>query len=156
MYGEEYKTRVEHPHQVIIQQSEPFRMRFPEEQAKMFRLLSGVLYYVVSGYSKVGYLAADEWNPYYQAKYGIRVRQAPVCADSQTTRMYECVIVKPRRANHEELYADGILNGESDEEPEDWILNRARSITSSTRRTGSYSDGSWDSRGASPMDESQN
>ena len=82
MYGEEYMTRVEHPHRVVIYQSEPFRMYFPADQAKLFKLLVRVLYYIFSGYSKVGYLAADDWNKYYGNQYAVNVRQALGCADS--------------------------------------------------------------------------
>jgi len=75
LYGEEYKTRVASPHQVVIGTSRPFRMQEPKQQAELFKLLSWVLYYLASGYSKVGYLAADEgWNPHYQVEYGLNVR----------------------------------------------------------------------------------
>lgn len=74
MYGEEYLKRTKNPHKVFIQKSIPFRMRFPQHQAEFFKLLSNVLYYLVSGYSNVGYLAAAEWNPYYKNLYGIDVR----------------------------------------------------------------------------------
>ena len=157
MYGEEYKTHVEHPHQVIIEKSKPFRMRFPEHQAEFFKLLSTVLYYLVSGYSNVGYLAADEWNPYYKVMYGIQVRQHLVCANHQKPQMYECVAVKPYRADPALLYAEGDLDMESDaedEEIEELMPRQAPSETSSTRGADSYSDGSWNSRGVSPMDES--
>ena len=66
-------TRVEHPHQIIIQQSIPFRMQIPAKQAELFTLLSRVFYYIASGYSKVGCLAADEWNPYYKREYNLHV-----------------------------------------------------------------------------------
>src|SRR5271154_1653012 len=68
-YREKYITSVIRPHQVIMEKSEPFRMWFPEHQAEFFKLLSTVLYYLVSGYSNVRYLAADKWNPYYKTKY---------------------------------------------------------------------------------------
>jgi hypothetical protein len=44
-------------------------MRHPQHQADFFRQLSKVLYYMISGHSNVGYLAKDEWNPYY---HGVR------------------------------------------------------------------------------------
>jgi hypothetical protein len=59
---------------VSIQQSRPFRMRFPQHQAAFFRLFAKLLFYLVSGYSSVGYLAADEHNPYYQSYIGRDVR----------------------------------------------------------------------------------
>ena len=75
-------TKVDEPEQVVIEKSKPFRMRFPEHQAAFFRLLSNVLYYLVSGFSNVGYLAADEWNPYYKAIFNIDVYQSLECSDS--------------------------------------------------------------------------
>ena len=87
-YGEKYITSVVRPHQVIIEKSEPFRMRFPEHQSEFFKLLSTVLYYLVSGYSNVGYLAADEWNPYYKTKYNIQVCEVLCCVP--TLRNHEC------------------------------------------------------------------
>jgi hypothetical protein len=64
-YGIEYKQRVAHPIKIQICQSRPYRMRHPQHEADFFRSLSKILYYMVSGYSNVGYLAKDEWNPYY-------------------------------------------------------------------------------------------
>lgn len=82
MYDEEYMTRVQNPHRVVIYQSELFRMYFLIDQAKLFKLLVRVLYYIFSGYSKVGYLAADDWNKYYGHQYAVNVHQVAVCADS--------------------------------------------------------------------------
>ena len=79
MYGEAYKTSVVPSQEVVIQKSKPFRMRYPEYQAEFFKLLSTVLYYMVSGYSNVGYLAGEEWNPYYKSKYGLQVCVKPLC-----------------------------------------------------------------------------
>jgi len=62
LYGEEYVTLVETPHQVIIQQSVPFRMQYPKKQTELFNLLSRMLYYLVSGFRKVGYVAGEEWK----------------------------------------------------------------------------------------------
>jgi hypothetical protein len=50
-----------------------FRMQEPKEQAELFKLLSSVLYYLASGYSKVGFLAAAEWNTHYKVEYGLDV-----------------------------------------------------------------------------------
>jgi len=155
MYGEEYMTRVEHPHQVMIEKSKPFRMRFPEHQAEFFKLLSTLLYYLVSGYSNVGYLAADEWNPYYKILYGIQVHQDLIRTNPQKPRMYECVVVDSYHADPAILYAEGDLDMESDaedEEIEELNPRQAHSETSSTRATDGFSEGSWDSRGGSPME----
>jgi hypothetical protein len=64
--------------------------------------------------------------------------------------MYECVVVTPYRPDPKVLNAEGDLDGESDADDEDIeeLSRRARSVTSSTRGT----DGSWDSRGGTPMD----
>jgi hypothetical protein len=153
MYGDEYETSVSCPHKITIEKSEPFRMRFPEHQAKFFKLLSTVLYYLVSGYSNAGYLAADKWNPYYKAIYKLDVCEFLVGANSQIPRMYECVIVDPYHADPKILNAEGDLDGEQDapdaEIEELPLLRLAHSVTSSTRTE----HGSLDSRKDSPMDE---
>jgi hypothetical protein len=64
-YGSSYKTSVANPIKIQIRQSRPYRMRHPQHQADFFRLLSRILYYMISGNSNIGYLAKDEWNPYY-------------------------------------------------------------------------------------------
>jgi len=58
-------TRVETPHQVIIQQSIPFRMQYLTSR----RNLSIMLFYLVSGFGKVGYIAGDEWNKFYTKQH---------------------------------------------------------------------------------------
>jgi hypothetical protein len=73
-YGSEYQSIVQNPVSVDIQQSRPFCMRFPQHQATFFRLFTKLLFYLVSGYSSVGYLTADEYNPYYQSYIGCEVR----------------------------------------------------------------------------------
>jgi len=83
-------------------------MRMPEEQASFFELLTKVLYYVISGYSKVGYLGADNWNKYYQGGYGVDVCPVSVGADSQNTAIYECVMVEPKVCD-ERILKRGIL-----------------------------------------------
>ena len=64
-YGANYKNRVAEPDQIVIRQSRPHRMRLPKHQAAFFKLLANVLYYIVSGSSCVGVLAAKPWNKYY-------------------------------------------------------------------------------------------
>ena len=155
MYGEEYKIHVERPHQVSIEKSKPFRMRFPEQQAEFFKLLSTVLYYLVSGFSNVGYLAADAWNPYFQVLYDVKVHQDLIYANRQKPRMYECIVVKPELANPALLNAEGDLDMESDADDEEIeeLQGQVYSETPNTRGIDGYSDRSWDSRGGSPMDE---
>ena len=65
LHGAAYKSRVSAPAQIIIQQSRPFRMRKPKDNAELFKLFSKVLYYIVSGNGRIGYLAAEKWNTYY-------------------------------------------------------------------------------------------
>jgi hypothetical protein len=48
-------------------------MRNPKHQANFFKLLAKVLYYMVSGNSDIGYLAKDEWNPYFKVQTGLQV-----------------------------------------------------------------------------------
>lgn len=67
LHGAEYKNRVIPPTQIIIQQSRPFRMRKPSDNAAFFELVAKLLYYLVSGQSRTGYLAAERWNKYYLA-----------------------------------------------------------------------------------------
>jgi len=73
LYGSEYRRRVPHPEQIIIHQSRPFRMRYPKQQAKFFRLFADVLYYLVSGNSHVFYMSKHESNPYYRKAVGLNV-----------------------------------------------------------------------------------
>jgi hypothetical protein len=89
-------------------------MRQPKRQAEFFKLLSRLLYYMVSGNSNIGYLAKDEWNPYFKAKKNLQVSLALVFADSLKRPMYDCIIVKPYREEDEILDAEGDLDGESD------------------------------------------
>lgn len=65
-YGPRYLQEVRDPQRIIIQQSRPFRMRFPEQQGEFFRLFAKLMYYLVSGHSRVFHLAKDESNPLYQ------------------------------------------------------------------------------------------
>jgi hypothetical protein len=69
--------------------------------------------------------------------------------------MYECIAVKPYRADLGVLYAEGDLDNESDAEDDDleeFELGQVGSETSSTRGTDGFSNVS--SRELSPMDES--
>jgi len=52
LHGAEYKNRVNPPAQIIIQQSRPFRMRKPSDNAAFFELVAKILYYLVSGQSR--------------------------------------------------------------------------------------------------------
>ena len=74
-YGVEYKTLANNPHQVVIQQSKPFRMRQTKHQEEFFKLLSTMFYYMVCGKSNIGYLAENEW------KYNVQVSPTLVVAD---------------------------------------------------------------------------
>jgi hypothetical protein len=65
-YTNEYKTKAVQTHQVVIQQSRPFRMKDPKDQAEFYKLLSKLLYYLVSGQSYVGFLASQKWNKHYR------------------------------------------------------------------------------------------
>lgn len=108
-----------------------------------------VLYYLVSGRSHVGYFAAKTWNYYCLKVQHGGVSRTMVCADSQILPMYECIVVGPsHHLSDEELYEDGVLNGETDDE-DDWGLRQIQSQTSSTRGT----EDSQDSRGCTPMSE---
>ena len=70
--------------------------------------------------------------------------------------MYECVVVNPKPADPNVLYAEGDMDMESDaddDEVEELNPHQTYSETSSTRGTDGYSDRSWDSRAGSPMVE---
>jgi hypothetical protein len=56
-------------------------MRQPKQQAEFFKLLSTLFYYMISGESNIGYLAKDEWNPYYTEKHNLHVLSALVFAN---------------------------------------------------------------------------
>jgi hypothetical protein len=47
-------------------------MRRPAHQAEFFKLLATLLYYMASGKSSIGYLAKDEWNPYYKERHNLQ------------------------------------------------------------------------------------
>ena len=68
-YGANYKNRITDPDQIVIQQSRPYRIRLPKHQAAFFKLLANVLYYILSGSSHVGVLAAKPWNEYYRYRF---------------------------------------------------------------------------------------
>ena len=58
---------------IQLRRSRRFRMRKPADQASFFIALSKILYYLVSGCSKVGYIAMEDWNPYFQRLHGLHV-----------------------------------------------------------------------------------
>ena len=76
-YGADYKTKARNPVEITIQQSRAYRMRYPAQQAEFFRLIANLLFYMASGLSKIGFLEKDEWNPYYQVRYGLQVCPRP-------------------------------------------------------------------------------
>jgi hypothetical protein len=55
-------------------------MRFPNQQAKFFRLCADVLYYLASGNSHVFHMTKDESNPYYRKAIGLDVTEPDACA----------------------------------------------------------------------------
>ena len=76
-YGANYRQKSPNPQTIVIQQSAPFRMRYPRDQAACFRLLAHVLCYLVSGNSSVFHMAKDERNPLYRTVTGLNVRYPP-------------------------------------------------------------------------------
>ena len=62
---------------------------------RTFQVALKIIYCLVSGQSKVGYLAAQGWNKYYRAVAELRVYNAVVAADSQTPQIYDCIVVRP-------------------------------------------------------------
>jgi hypothetical protein len=146
-YGAEYKARVTAPIEVSIQQSRPFRMRKPKDNAEFFKLISKLLYYIVSGQSRTGYLAIGRWNKYYLAvlrtkeggqkaesedkfnkkdamKENSEVFSHVVSADFQSRPIYDYIVVRPYdeeqiRAPDEVLNEEGDLDGESDADDQD-------------------------------------
>ena len=113
-YGAEYKQHVPNQPPVIIQQSEPFRMRYPAQQVACFKLLSKLFYYMVSGESKIGYLAKAVWNPYCQEKAIFQVSRILVLAHAQKHQVYDCITVQPHRTPDEILLTEGELDNESE------------------------------------------
>ena len=183
-HGADYKARVTTPVEVVIQQSRPFRMRKPKDNAEFFKLVSKLLYYLVSGQSRTGYLATGRWNKYYLAVLGAKERDkkmdkskdkltetgkniSEVCnhagpADFQSRPIYECIVVRPYdegqiRAPDEVLNEEGELDGESDADDQDVgedIDDLMEDVSDGVTSGGHGADLSRDSRGGSPMDES--
>jgi hypothetical protein len=91
-YGAKYRTLANNPHQITIQQSKPFCMRQPKQQAEFFKLLSTLFYYMISGESNIGYLAKDEWNPYYTEKNNLHVLSALVFANVRNDRCMSALL----------------------------------------------------------------
>ena len=142
-------------------------MKKPREHADFFKLLSKLFYYLVSGQSKVGYLAAQGWNKYYRAVAQLKVYNAVVGADYQTPQIYDSIVVRPWNEEPKVLEdnvwdEEGPLDGELlygiPKDMDESIPDDARSLTSSPRRADPESPAgthvSWDSRDYSPMDES--
>lgn len=92
-YGTGYKSRVpkSDQHAVIIRQSRPFRMRKPKDNAEFFELISKLLYYIVNGQSRIGYLAPGLRNKYYHVK----VCEHIALANVQSLPILNCINVKP-------------------------------------------------------------
>jgi hypothetical protein len=112
-------------------------MWVPEHQAAFFRLLSDVLYYIVSGSSRVGIFAAKPWTPHCrpnttdvipeessgsdteESDLQIEVYKCFFAADSQTRPMYDCIQVRSFGEQQiplpvEEMDEDGEVDDESD------------------------------------------
>ena len=87
-YGSQYLQRVPNPETITIHQSRPFRMRFPQQQAEFLRLLSEVLYYLVSGNSLVFYISTNENNHLYGKVTGLNVLPAPSLSPNKQKRTY--------------------------------------------------------------------
>ena len=162
-YADEYKTQVVQTHQIVIQQSRPFRMKEPTDQAEFYRLLSKLLYYLVSGQSNVGFLTAQKSNKYYdRAVKGVQVRNAVVSTDCQKPKMYDCIVVRPSDEEpqilREEVWeeeGENLLAECISTDVDDSMMDDSQSVSSSARGTyagsptGSHL--SFDSRGGSPM-----
>jgi hypothetical protein len=83
MYGANYRNRIAELDQIIIQHSKPHRMQLPKHQAAFFRLLANVLYYILSGSSRVEVLAAQLWNRYYRTNATDAIPEKPEELDLQ-------------------------------------------------------------------------
>ena len=149
-------------------------MRKPKDNAEFFKLFSKMLYYIVSGNGRIGYLAADDWNKYYRAALKANEQQPKndeskdeVCkdvapADFQSRPIYDCIVVRPYdeeqiRAPDEVLNEEGELDGESDADDEDVgedIDELMEDVTDTVTSSSHGADLSGDSRGGSPMNES--
>lgn len=55
-YGASYKRKASSHHQILLQQSQPYRMYRPKEQMKFFVLLAKLFNYMASGKSHIGIL----------------------------------------------------------------------------------------------------
>lgn len=138
-YGAEYTSQIPNAEKIQLLQSRPFRMRYPTHQSDFFRLLAHVLCYLVSGNSSVGFLAKDDWNPYFKMHYGLQVCSMVLprsLANSQRREMYECVKVRSFREQDTILDAEGELDNESDLSDIEMSEYKggadSRSVTSST------------------------
>src|SRR5947207_9244208 len=74
-YEAEYKTRVIDPVEVIIKQSRPFPYAKSKDNAEFFKPVSKLVYYIVSGQTRTGYLATGRWNKCYIAVLGQKINR---------------------------------------------------------------------------------
>lgn len=107
-YGHEYKAKADTLHEIHLQQSRPFRMRDPHDQAGFFKLIAKLFYYLVSGKSHVGYLAAEPWNRYFKS---LKVCPLINHADSQAPKIYDSIVVAPWQEAKTTL-SDAVLDKE--------------------------------------------
>ena len=94
LYGEEYTKRVEHPHQVIIQQSEPFRMQSFFERCFTTSLTVIVkldILLLMNGIRTTNVSTTCMYSP------------TPIRADYKIRPMYECLLVKLEPASSTDL-----------------------------------------------------
>ena len=117
----------------------------PKHQAEFFKLLSKVLYYIVSGNSRVGVLTRQPWSEQIGTKKADAQPEAfandatepdrrshtpeaskklPSQADFETPQIYDCIYVRPYAEQQITVGAgymdeEGILDGESEVEDDD-------------------------------------
>jgi len=121
MYGANYRNHIAEPDQIIIQHSKPYSMRLPKHQAAFFRLLANVLYYILSGSSRVGVLAAQPWNPYYCSNAMNAIPEEPEELNQQieTRPIYDQIKVRPYGEQQIPIAAEEMdEEGEVDDEPD--------------------------------------
>jgi len=161
-YANEYTTKAVQIHKIVIQQSRPFRMKEPRDQAEFYKLLSKLLYYLVSGQSYVGFLAAQKWNKHYRlAVEGVQVCNAVISADCQEPQLYDCIVVRPSdeepKILDEKVWkeeGENLLEECDPTDVDDSMMDDTRSVISSARGTYAGSPAGslfFDSCGGSPM-----
>lgn len=95
-------------------------MQYPKQQAELFKLLSTVSYYLLSGYSNVGFLAVEKWNPFYSDEYNVNVFvNAPHPLTFQKRPMHSYVVVNSYRTADEGRPVEGNLAGGTKRKRED-------------------------------------